>query len=238
MKNHKVKLFAVIAFASVVMLSGCGAAETPGGQDPGDNGSQEQIEENNGQNQDQEQGNSEEPGNQNGEGSEESPEGNEGSDVSEGETGEDGAGAGEAEEGGNDEPAEDGELTAVSIIEKIQAEVELGTLMPLEAEQVKNGYGLDVAEFEDSAFMPSMFNISSVELTVIEMKSEDQFEDVKAGLEKHAESVIKTFETYLPQPYEQAKNYQIVQNGNYVLFSISADQEKIAEIFNDLFAAE
>ena len=112
----------------------------------------------------------------------------------------------------------------------------MGSLLTLDAQGVKDMYGLDASAYADSMFMPAMMNISSAEIAVVKLKSDDQYEEVKAAMEKRAQAIQKTFEQYLPDQYAASKNYQIVRNGDFVLFSITQDQEQAKEIFNSFFA--
>ncbi|WP_169082160.1 DUF4358 domain-containing protein [Paenibacillus sp. PL91] len=129
-----------------------------------------------------------------------------------------------------------GEVTVADIAAKITADAGLGPLTAVEDDQVKDVYGIDMeALLVDGIFYQPKMMIQAGEFSVVHLKSEKDYADIEAAFEKRAEAVQKAFETYLPDQYEQALNYQIISNGNFVLFSISPDQEKTAEIFNGFF---
>jgi hypothetical protein len=129
-----------------------------------------------------------------------------------------------------------GEVTVADIAAKITADAGLGPLTAVEDDQVKDVYGIDMeAQLVDGIFYQPKMMIQAGEFSVVHLKSEKEYADIEAAFEKRAEAVQKAFETYLPDQYEQALNYQIIRNGNFVLFSISPDQEKTAEIFNGFF---
>lgn len=128
------------------------------------------------------------------------------------------------------------ELKASDITTKLTSDIDMGSLLTLDAQGVKDLYGLDVSAYADSMFMPAMMNISSMEIAVVKLKSDEQYEEVKAAMEKRAEAIQKTFEQYLQDQYQASKNYQILRSGDFVLFSITKDQEKVKEIFEGFFA--
>ncbi|MDQ0063414.1 DUF4358 domain-containing protein [Paenibacillus harenae] len=127
-------------------------------------------------------------------------------------------------------------VSASDIVAKITADVELPRLVTVEGDRIKDVYGIEAGTLlSDAVFMQAMMNTKATELVVVKLKSDKDYDAVKESLDKRATSIIKTFETYLQDQYEEAKNYQILRNGNYVMLSISNDQESIAEIFNDFF---
>ncbi|MDQ0114801.1 DUF4358 domain-containing protein [Paenibacillus harenae] len=127
-------------------------------------------------------------------------------------------------------------VSVSDIVAKITADVELPRLLTVEGDRIKDVYGIEADTLlSDAVFMQAMMNTKATELVVVKLKSDKDYDAVKESLDKRAASIIKTFETYLQDQYEEAKNYQILRNGNYVMLSISNDQESIAEIFNDFF---
>lgn len=140
------------------------------------------------------------------------------------------------EQNDEEEPAEAGEVNAANIAKKITTDIQFGSLLTLSSEEVKDQYGIDPDSLlVDGVFMPAMMNISSVELTVVELKTDENYDAVVAAMKERATHIQKTFEQYLPDQYQNALNYQIIRNGNFVLFSISHDQDKVAEVFNSFF---
>lgn len=131
------------------------------------------------------------------------------------------------------------EFTVADIAAKLTADAGLGPLKPVEGDQIKETYGIDTEkQLVDGIFYQPKMVIQAGEFSVVQLKTDQDYEDVKEAFEKRAETVKKTFESYLEDQYEQAQNYQIIRNGNFVLFSITPDQKKAAEIFNGFFKKE
>lgn len=122
------------------------------------------------------------------------------------------------------------------IVDKIKEEVELPMLMSVSGEQVKDSYYFDPGELAaEGSYNQAMMNTKATELVVVKLKSDKHYDAVKEGLTKRAEDIIKTFSQYFPDQHEDAKNYQIVRQGNYVMLSISHDQEAVKKVFDSFF---
>jgi len=128
-------------------------------------------------------------------------------------------------------------VTVQDIVDKITADLEFVGQATIEKAAVPDFYnGIDPDSLlEEGVFQQASFMISASEFSVVKLKSADQYEEIKEAFEFRAAAVQKTFEEYLPDQYELAQNYKIVQNGNYVLFCISSKQDEVVDIFNGFF---
>lgn len=63
-------------------------------------------------------------------------------------------------------------------------------------------------------------------------------EIVEEALKAHLDNLIKTFETYLPEAYEMAKQGQIVHRGDYVMLVVSPDNDKAIALFEAAIQSE
>ncbi|CAM4243315.1 DNA polymerase III gamma/tau subunit [Paenibacillus endophyticus] len=128
------------------------------------------------------------------------------------------------------------EVTVADIAAKLKADSGLGPLTAVEGEKIKDTYGIDPdKQLVDGSFNQAMMMIQAGEFSVVQLKSDADYDSVKAGFEARAQMLQTAFESYLQDQYEQAKNYQIIRNGNFVLFSITPDQKKTAELFHEFF---
>jgi len=121
------------------------------------------------------------------------------------------------------------------IVDKIQGEKEWPILMDLDDTTLNEIYGIDLSLLEEYAVKIPMMNIKTNELAVIKVKDEAKVEEVKKNVEQRAEMVKQSFEHYLPDQYEIAKNYLLEVKGKYILFVIDEDADKAQEVFNSYF---
>lgn len=125
-------------------------------------------------------------------------------------------------------------LTTNEIFDKIAEKYEQPMLMAIDAEMLKDLYQLDTALFEDYTVKTPMMNVKTNEIAIFKVKNTADIDTVKEGIKQRAEAVQKQFETYLPDQYENAKNYKLVVNGSYILFVISDVADDIVAEFNSL----
>jgi len=124
--------------------------------------------------------------------------------------------------------------SAKGIVDAILNKVEQPAQMPLEGDMVKDQYHLDPSILEDYAIMTPLMNVKTNEVAVLKVKDAKDVAAVEEAVKKRAADVQKQFETYLPDQYENAKNFQVVKKGNYVLFVISESADAIVSEFDAL----
>lgn len=103
------------------------------------------------------------------------------------------------------------------------------TAMP--ADFAKDVYGIDPAKYEDVLIYGTMLNVKSNEIILIKAKDEAGVAQAKQDLTNRRNTVLKTWEHYLPDQYELAQQSQIVSSGNYVAFICSPDVNKVVSAF-------
>ena len=104
---------------------------------------------------------------------------------------------------------------------QIIAKIELGASNKPAESELKEYYGLDTARFDEvAAFFPMM--IKSGEMDA-----------VKKELEAVRARTQQSFEQYLPEPLERAKNGRVVTSGDYVMLIISGDNDTAIQMFRD-----
>lgn len=110
--------------------------------------------------------------------------------------------------------------------------------MPQINKDIAKAYNINGEDIEEGIIKCPMINLTVDEIAVLKVTDESKIPAIEEALKQHVEVVLKSFENYMPENYEVAKNYILKSNGNYVFFVISQDAEKIEEIFDDSFAAK
>lgn len=130
------------------------------------------------------------------------------------------------------------ESTPAEMVDAILSIVEQPSLIAMDAQMVKDMYHLDPAIAEQLTIKMPMMNVSTNEIAIFKAKDDASKAAIEEGMKKRAADVQKQFETYLPDQYENAKNYKIVTNDKYMLFVISESADQIVETFNSFFEAK
>lgn len=135
----------------------------------------------------------------------------------------------------DDNKPEEVNIPVATMIDDMEKELEFGMMEELKGETLMQFYALDEALFEEYSANFPLMNVQTNEYSVFKLKDEADVEKVKEAIVTRAETVQKTFETYLPDQYENAKNYYLDSNGKYVIFVIHEDVEKAKTIFENYF---
>jgi len=117
--------------------------------------------------------------------------------------------------------------------------VNLGSDMPpmmlLEDEQLKDTYDIDVSKLDSYVIKIPIMNIRADEIAIIKVKNIKDIEYVKNKLKVRLGNIENTFERYLQDQYELAKNPLIITRGKYILMSISDKNDDIESTFTNYF---
>lgn len=94
---------------------------------------------------------------------------------------------------------------------------------------------LDVSAFDEIVGEMPMINIRADVVVIAKWAEDADKEAGKAALKAVQDQMISNFETYLPGPYEVAKNGQIVESedGKYVMLILSEDNDRAAQLFQE-----
>ena len=136
----------------------------------------------------------------------------------------------------NDEPAVvEPTLTANEMVDEMLAKIEQPMMMELTGEQVQEVYNIDPEKLADYAIRIPMMNVKSNEIAILKVKDTADVPAVEEAVKQRAATVQQQFETYLPDQYENAKNYKLVTKGNYVLFVISDQADELVTEYDRFF---
>ncbi|WP_141499633.1 DUF4358 domain-containing protein [Paenibacillus luteus] len=125
--------------------------------------------------------------------------------------------------------------TTKEMVDGMLAKIEQPSLIEMTGDMVKQMYYFDPALLEEYTIMSPMMNVKTNEVAIFKVKDAKDITSVEAGIKKRAEDIQKTFETYLQDQYENAKNYKLVTKGNYVFFVISENADQFVTEFNSYF---
>ncbi|WP_336774977.1 DUF4358 domain-containing protein [Paenibacillus sp. MMO-58] len=138
-------------------------------------------------------------------------------------------------DGGSSNKIPETSLTPQEMVGKLVQQYEQPPQAELDADEVKNLYHLDPALLEAYSIKTPLMNVKTNEVAVLKVKDAKDLETVKKAVEQRAADVQKQFESYLPDQYENAKNYKTAEQGSYVLFVIDEHADEMVTAFNAFF---
>lgn len=130
-------------------------------------------------------------------------------------------------------------VTLQSLVDSIAQEYGLTMPAPLDDSILQDLLGIDPENVEEYAGYITMVMISSDNLIAVKAK-EGKAEEVQKKLEERKEFQVASFEQYLPDQYDKAKEGKVFTVGDYVFLVMIAgeDHYEASEIAADIAAAE
>lgn len=135
----------------------------------------------------------------------------------------------------NNEATYETNMTAKEMVDDMLAKVEQPAFMEVEENMLADLYHLAPSLLEDYSIRMPMMNVKSNEIAVLKVKDAKDITTVEDAVKARAADVQKSFEQYLPDQYENAKNYKLVTKGNYILFVISDVADQLVTEFDSFF---
>lgn len=103
-------------------------------------------------------------------------------------------------------------------------------------EELVSFWGAPEDAFEELvAYLPMMVRADTV---IVAKAADGKMKEVKQFLEDRKAATIQSFEQYLPDPLEMAKQGKVVTNGDYAMLIISPDNSAAVKLFNDFVKAQ
>lgn len=135
-----------------------------------------------------------------------------------------------------DESKQPGELNINDLLTEMIEKFDQPVRMEMDDQMLKDMYYLDPSILAEYAVQAPMVNIKTNELGIFRLKDQKDLDALKEGIEKRAKDIQKSFESYLPDQYENAKKFRIVTEGEYVFFIISESADELEAYFKDAVA--
>ena len=126
-------------------------------------------------------------------------------------------------------------ISAKDIAAKIKSSLNLTEMTQIDDKKLKKLYGISTDEIDSYCIFVSMSNIKADEIAVIKVKSSSDAESIKEKIQKRNDAEALSFKDYLPEQYTLIQNHILKSNGNYILYAVSKDTEKIENTFDSFF---
>lgn len=127
---------------------------------------------------------------------------------------------------GSELPVQEVSKRAVELFENEKAEYSPERIL-------KKYYGLDANDYDGVVLYFPVSNMDAEELLIIKMQDESQADDIRAAIEARRETQNTLFEGYAPAQYELIQSSIIDVQGNYILYVVHTDADRIDEAFRE-----
>lgn len=121
------------------------------------------------------------------------------------------------------------------ILAQIKEEVEIpmsGEIDFNTDQEAAERYEINLEDIEEGMVYRAMINIRADEIIILKAKDKSKVSRLEEALEKVYNTRYNIWKNYLPQEFEKVENHILKTKGNYLVFIISEDPEKIEEVFD------
>ncbi|WP_416198208.1 MAG: DUF4358 domain-containing protein [Sporanaerobacter sp.] len=125
---------------------------------------------------------------------------------------------------------------SIDEIEKnISEAVDLSNMKKVDGDKLEKLYDIHSDELEGFLLYTADTNIKADEMLILKVSDEKDISDIQDKISNRIEEQSNSFKDYLPDEYYLIEKHVLKSNGQYILFVISEDAEKIESIFDESF---
>lgn len=117
------------------------------------------------------------------------------------------------------------------VSEAVESSLNTENLVKKDSQAFKRYYGLNSADYAGVLFYSSEFSISAEEVLVIEVKSEEQLQEVRDAVNDRLESRLNAFDGYAPEQVKLLEEAVLMVRGKYIFLAVSPDADTYGSVF-------
>ncbi len=118
---------------------------------------------------------------------------------------------------------------------ELKETVDLSNMDIGDEEKLKKLYDIDSENLEEYILYIPKSNIEANEIAIFKVKESEDLEEVEEKIKDRVEEQATNFKDYLPDEYYLIEKNVLKTKGNYILFAISEDVDKIEKVFDESF---
>ena len=96
---------------------------------------------------------------------------------------------------------------------------------------LKKHYGLNAQDYDGVVLYSPISNMDAEELLIVKLQSAQQMDELTEAVQERLDSQINIYEGYAPEQYDLCSHAVLDPEGNYFLFVVHADADRIQEAF-------
>lgn len=119
-----------------------------------------------------------------------------------------------------------------AVREAVTAQMDMTNVLEADNQMIRRLYGLDISAYAYCALYYPATNMGAEELLIVKLADTAQAEQVEAAIRSRLETQKTTFDGYGVEQYDLLTNHAVVElRGNYVLFAVGADSDRVRDAF-------
>ena len=133
---------------------------------------------------------------------------------------------------GSTEPKE---VNVNDVYNEVAAAISVPDFIELTESDIVDYVAVNVADLKQMKVQISAEAISADQIVLCEAVDAEAASRVEAAFSAYLNSVKNSFENYLPSEFAKMKNIEVQRSGNYVYYAVTAEIEKVNDIFDKYF---
>ena len=117
--------------------------------------------------------------------------------------------------------------------ESVSASLDKSNLTLQDGSAFRRAFGLNEADYTGVMYYASEFSISAEEVLVIQVKNENQVQEVVEAVEKRVEARKNDFDGYAPEEVKLLEDAKQSVRGKYIFFAAAPKAEEYLEVFSN-----
>lgn len=127
------------------------------------------------------------------------------------------------------------DVSISKIGENISKVTDLSKMKQGDNSKLKKLYKIDANQVEEFILYTSQSNIKADEIAIIKVKDSNNINEIKEKVEKRLNKQTSSFKDYLPEEYALLEKHVLKENGDYIIFVVSKDVDKIEKSIDESF---
>lgn len=125
--------------------------------------------------------------------------------------------------------------STTDIVDNIREAVKFPEMVEMDGKKLEKLYKIQPGTLDGFWGYLAFSNIKADEILIIKVKDSNDVENVRKSINVRIEQQANSFKDYLPNEYHLIQNHVLKTRGNYILFAVSKDADKIEDAFDRSF---
>lgn len=121
------------------------------------------------------------------------------------------------------------------INEKIKETVDISNMREGDENKLSKLYKINLDDVEEFVLYTAPSNMKSDEIAILKVKDSKNVDSIKEKISQRAAAQAESFKDYAPEEYYLIQKNILKSQGNYILFVVSENVDKIQEVFDGFF---
>lgn len=123
-------------------------------------------------------------------------------------------------------------ISTSEISDEIKKAADISDMKTADASKLRKLYGINSDELDNFVLYTAPTNIRADEIAILKVKESGNVDSIKDKISKRIDDKSQSFKNYLPLQYSLIEKHVLKSKGNFIIFVVSKDSDKIEDAFD------